>query len=176
MRQLQVDFSCYFFFRWQAPSWKCDSCNLDIIDVFAVAGSQVSAAVEYWTFLDFFLRWQVPKWKCDSCKLDIFDVFAVADCKYVESQISIFMLACVQSTCRETLSYTLLQRLLEKLLPNSVKNVVNNQQNRNHMAASLEAKQRCHMLWLPLTNKTNELTQTDLFWVGWFGKICSRSE
>ena len=162
-------FFLLFFFRWQAPRWKCDSCKLDIIDVFAVAGSQVSAAVENWTFLDFFLRWQAPRWKCDSCKLDIFDVFAVAGCKYVESQIRIFMLACVQSTYRETTSYTLLQRL-------PVKNVVNNQQNRNHMVASLEAKQRCHMLWLLLTNKTNELTQTDLFWVGWFEKNCSRGE
>ena len=35
-----------FLLRWQAPKRKCDSCKLDMLDVFAVAGSQMSVAVK----------------------------------------------------------------------------------------------------------------------------------
>ena len=42
----KLNLLCSFFWRWQAPRWKCDSCKLPILDVFAVAGSQMSVAVE----------------------------------------------------------------------------------------------------------------------------------
>ena len=42
------------FLRWQAPRWKCDTCKLHLLWFFAVAGSQMSASVESWTFLTFF--------------------------------------------------------------------------------------------------------------------------
>ena len=64
----------YLFLRWQAPRWKCDSCKLDILDVFAVAGSQMKMRHLQATPSVVFCGGRFPD-ECVSWKLNLLNLF-----------------------------------------------------------------------------------------------------